>query len=49
MGVAATVVLVGHAGPRLAEFHTLCFTRTVLALTAALLCLCADTPPPAQR
>lgn len=49
MGVAATVALVGHAGPRLADFHTLYLTHVVLALITAVLCLRVDTRPAARR
>lgn len=49
MGVAVTVALVGHAGPRLTDFHTLYLTHVVLALTTSLLCLRVDTRPAVRR
>lgn len=49
MGVAATVALVGHAGPRLADFHILYLMHVALALTTALLCLRVDTRPAVRR
>ncbi|HEU4777529.1 MAG TPA: MFS transporter [Telluria sp.] len=49
LGVAATVALVGHAAPGLADFHTLYLTHVVLSLTTALLCLRVDTRPAVRR
>lgn len=49
LGVAATVALVGHAAPGLADFHTLYLTHVMLSLTTALLCLRVDTRPAVRR
>lgn len=45
LGVAATVALVGHSGPRLSDFQTLYVTHVALALVTAALCLRVDTRP----
>lgn len=44
-GVAATVALVGHAQPQIADFRWLYATHVALALLTALLCLRVDTRP----
>lgn len=49
LGVATTVALVGHAGPGLADFHSLYLTHVALALVTAVLCLRVDTRPAARR
>jgi EmrB/QacA subfamily drug resistance transporter len=49
LGVAATVALVGHASPQLADFRGLYATHMTLALLTALLCLRVDTRPPGRR
>jgi EmrB/QacA subfamily drug resistance transporter len=46
LGVAATVSLVGHAGPQIADFRHLYLTMVALALITAVLCLRVDTAPP---
>lgn len=46
LGVAATVALVGHASPGLADFRSLYATHIALALLTAALCLRIDTAPP---
>lgn len=46
LGVAATVALVGHATPQLADFRSLYLTHVALALAIAVLCLKIDTAPP---
>lgn len=46
LGVAATVALVGHAGPQIADFRSLYLTHVALALITAILCLRIDTAPP---
>ena len=43
LGVAATVALVGHASPQLADFQHLYAAHVTLALLTALLCLRVDT------
>jgi MFS family permease len=48
-GVAATVALVGHAQPQLADFRWLYATHIALALLTALLCLRVDTRPSTRR
>jgi EmrB/QacA subfamily drug resistance transporter len=45
LGVAATVALVGHASPQLADFRQLYALHITLALLTALLCLRVDTRP----
>ncbi|AKJ26697.1 MFS transporter [Caldimonas brevitalea] len=45
LGVALTVVLVGHGAPSLADFEPLYAAHVLLALTTALLCLPVDTRP----
>ena len=45
LGVAATVALVGHAGPQLVDFQHLYAAHITLALLTALLCLHVDTRP----
>lgn len=45
LGVAATVALVGHASPQIADFRMLYLTHMALALVTALLCLRIDTAP----
>jgi EmrB/QacA subfamily drug resistance transporter len=45
LGVALTVVLVGHALPTLADFRTLYLCHVGLALLTGLLCLRVDTRP----
>jgi EmrB/QacA subfamily drug resistance transporter len=49
LGVAATVVLVGHASPQLADFQRLYAAHIALALLTALLCLRVDTRPIGRR
>jgi EmrB/QacA subfamily drug resistance transporter len=49
LGVAATVALVGHADPRLADFQRLYATHITLALITALMCLRVDTRPSPRR
>jgi hypothetical protein len=49
LGVAATVVLVGHAHPQLADFQRLYAAHIALALLTALLCLRVDTRPVSRR
>lgn len=49
IGVAVTVALVGHANPRLVDFHVLYLTHVVLALGTGLLCLRVDTRPAVRR
>jgi EmrB/QacA subfamily drug resistance transporter len=48
LGVAATIALVGHASPQLADFRDLYAAHVALALLTALLCLRVDTRPPRQ-
>jgi hypothetical protein len=48
-GVAATVALVGHAQPQIADFRWLYATHIALALLTASLCLRIDTRPSAPR
>lgn len=45
LGVAATVALVGHASPQVADFRGLYLTHVALALLTAILCLRIDTAP----
>jgi hypothetical protein len=49
LGVAATVALVGHANPQIADFQLLYMTHMGLALITAILCLRVDTRPAGQR
>jgi MFS family permease len=49
LGVAATVALVGHASPQLADFQHLYAAQLTLALLTALLCLRVDTRPAGRR
>jgi len=49
LGVAATVALVGHASPQIADFQWLYMTHMALALITAILCLRVDTRPPGRR
>ncbi|NRF67400.1 MFS transporter [Aquincola sp. S2] len=49
LGVAATVALVGHAAPSLADFRWLYGAHVALALLTAALCLRVDTRPAAPR
>jgi hypothetical protein len=49
LGVAATVALVGHASPQLADFQHLYAAHIVLALLTAVLCLRVDTRPTRPR
>lgn len=49
LGVAATVALVGHANPQIAEFRSLYATHVALSLLTALLCLRVDTRPSIRR
>ncbi|HEX9921655.1 MAG TPA: MFS transporter, partial [Anaerolineae bacterium] len=49
LGVAATVALVGHANPQLADFQRLYTAHITLALLTALLCLYVDTRPAGAR
>ena len=49
LGVAATVALVGHASPQIADFQLLYMTQMALALITALLCLRVDTRPAGRR
>jgi EmrB/QacA subfamily drug resistance transporter len=49
LGVAATVALVGHANPQLADFRKLYATHIALALITALMCLRVDTRPAPRR
>ena len=49
LGVAATVALVGHANPQLADFQRLLTAHITLALLTALLCLYVDTRPAGRR
>jgi EmrB/QacA subfamily drug resistance transporter len=48
-GVAATVALVGHAQPQIADFRWLYATHIALALLTAWLCLRIDTRPSTPR
>ena len=45
LGVALTVVIVGHAAPTLAEFRQVFSAEIALSLLAALLCVPIDTRP----
>ena len=45
LGVAATIALVGHASPQLADFQRLYAVHITLALLTALMCLRVDTRP----
>ncbi|MED5618453.1 MFS transporter [Ideonella sp. BN130291] len=45
LGVAATVALVGHTNPQLADFRQLYATLVALALLTAMLCVRVDTRP----
>lgn len=45
LGVAATVTLVGHASPQIADFRSLYLTHVALALITAMLCLRVNTAP----
>lgn len=49
LGVAATVALVGHASPQVADFQRLYAAHITLALLTALLCLSVDTRPAGRR
>jgi len=49
LGVAATVALVGHAHPQIADFRWLYATHITLSLLTALLCLRVDTRPSIRR
>jgi hypothetical protein len=49
LGVAATVALVGHVNPQLADFRQLYATHITLALITALMCLRVDTRPAPRR
>ena len=44
-GVALTVVLVGHAAPSLADFHSVFLVQISLMLLTAVLCIPVDTRP----
>jgi Na+/melibiose symporter-like transporter len=48
LGVAATVALVGHASPQIADFRSLYAAQMALALLTALLCVRIDTRPKAR-
>lgn len=48
LGVAATVALVGHASPGIADFRSLYATHIALALLTAVLCSRIDTAPPSR-
>ena len=49
LGVAATIALVGHARPQLADFGPLYLAHIALALLTACLSLWVDTRPAAQK
>jgi MFS family permease len=48
LGVALTVVLVGHAAPGLADFKSVFLVQIVLMLLTAVLCVWVDTRPRRQ-
>jgi hypothetical protein len=45
LGVAVTVLLIGHAGLQRGDFDALYATQIALALLTALCCLPVDTRP----